>query len=274
MFIVADGATEEGDGGKRCAVFCAERLPRLAAHEFVSRISEGTPESSLARDAWAPIQHISELDSSEQGAHVHEEARAASCWGKSLTTAFQRCDALAAQEVEGGCGVMMCAIARSGVYVASVGLGRAVIGTEQEGGATVICDEVSNPHSLSNEIEAERIGGFQADQPPLSGATRLLGAEARKRMEPQILWHPDVVRQHHSGSRRYVVLASPGAWEAGPRLPLQWAVEAYRAGRSPADEIVARCRGDVVALVLVLPPGLGNETSGLPAHSELVRKSL
>mmetsp|Transcript_460 Transcript_460/g.1319 ORF Transcript_460/g.1319 Transcript_460/m.1319 type:complete len:124 (+) Transcript_460:895-1266(+) len=81
-------------------------------------------------------------------------------------------------------------------------------------------------------------------------------------------------RHQHGSGRRFVILGTPAIWEHGPRLPLQWAVEAYRAGRSPADELIARSRGgDAVALVLVLPAGLG-EGSRLPPHDELVASAM
>ena len=62
-------------------------------------------------------------------------------WQEAFLSGFARCqDGLASSGAEGGCGAMVCAIARSGTYVCSIGLGRVVVGTETDGGFTVLCD--------------------------------------------------------------------------------------------------------------------------------------
>mmetsp|Transcript_21847 Transcript_21847/g.68112 ORF Transcript_21847/g.68112 Transcript_21847/m.68112 type:complete len:351 (-) Transcript_21847:40-1092(-) len=251
QFAVLDGVGGAGDAGAQCARFCAGQLPGLVARAFLERVRR------------SPLASARDMD----GALVSEEESAAESWAEALTAGFAQCDRLAADQVEGGCGAILCTVACSGVYAASVGLGRVVVGTEVDGSTMLLCDEVSSPHSIQSEAEVSRLG---RPFPPAHAPTRLLGGAAEKRAEPRLIGLPDVARHQHAQSRRFVLLGSPGVWHQGPQLPLQWAVEAYRTGRSPADEVVARSKGtDVVALVLVLPPGLGGDGSPLPPHEEL-----
>ena len=130
----------DGDGGAACAKFCAARLPKMAAHSFSERV-RATPLSALADDS---------------GAAVADEAEAAALvWADALTAGFGMCDQAALNEAQGACGAMLCVVARSGVYVASVGLGRAVIGTEEPGGQGAFVDEASAPHRRDGEEEAD-----------------------------------------------------------------------------------------------------------------------
>jgi len=223
----------------------------------------------------SPLRHATRADGS---LIEDEEEAAAAAWADSLTMGFRMCDQGAVQEVgSGACGAVVCVVARSGIYVASVGLSRAVIGTEADG--EILCDEASSPHRLTSESELERLAdagptGASPPQLPSKAPTRFFGGAALKQADARLVGLPDVIRHQHGSGRRFVILGTPAIWEHGPRLPLQWAVEAYRAGRSPADELVARSQGaDAVALVLVLPAGLG-EGSRLPPHHELVAPAM
>mmetsp|Transcript_70095 Transcript_70095/g.193914 ORF Transcript_70095/g.193914 Transcript_70095/m.193914 type:complete len:346 (-) Transcript_70095:18-1055(-) len=250
QFAVVDGV-REGEAGGRCARFCAGRLPQLIARAFHDQLQR-VP-------LWS--YHDSE------GVPLGNSDAAARVWAEALTVGFAQCDVIAMEELEGSCGALYCAVARSGVYIASVGLGRVVIGTEDAGSQTFWCDEASAPHCIENEAEAARLG-----QRPLLSQTpsRILGGAALKQVEPRLVGLPDVMRHRHADGQRFVILGSPGVWSHGARLPMQWVVEAYHAGRNPADAIVARSQGaDVVALVLVLPPGLGDDGSPLPRHDQL-----
>eukprot|EP00927_Polykrikos_kofoidii_P073286 TRINITY_DN69333_c0_g1_i1.p1 TRINITY_DN69333_c0_g1~~TRINITY_DN69333_c0_g1_i1.p1 ORF type:complete len:358 (+),score=63.71 TRINITY_DN69333_c0_g1_i1:62-1075(+) len=249
QFAVVDGVG--GAAGRLCARFCAQHLTRLVAQRFLE-------QQRLLRGA-----------TDADGDLLSEEEAAAASWADALTAGFAACDSQALQEVDGACGALVCVVARSGVYIGSVGLGRVVIGTEDDNGKVVHCDEASSPHVATSEYEAERLG--VAASRLQNVPTRMLGGAVSKQSEELIIALPDVVRHAHSEGRRFVILGSPGLWASGPRLPVQYAIEAYRSGRSPADEIVSKCgRGDVVAMVLVLPPGLGDEGSLLPWHDELV----
>lgn len=235
QFAVVDGIGGS-DEARECATFCARRLAPLVAQAFAA-----------GQQAW-------------QSGNRPQDTDAKSLWAEALTAGFQHCDMLAVQEANGSCGALLCVVAQSGVYVASLGLSRAVVGTEDDGGATILCDEVSVPHSLENEAEAERLqeAGLAVAQVP-NGPTRMLGGMAVKRDYPGLIVSvPDVVRHEHTSGRRFVIMASPGVWRHGPRLPLQWAVDAYRRGLNPAKAVVEHADGsDVAALVLVLNPGLG-----------------
>lgn len=244
QFALLDGISGTADAGSHCARFCAAWLSRLVAHAFREQV------------------HSEPLVSSRR-----DEVAAISAWVDALSAGFVQCDRLVAQEVDGSCGALLCSICRSGIYVASVGRGRVAIGTKDDDGRTVWCDEASNPHCIENEAEAERWGYPPA---PSGLTTRFLGGSTLKQSEPRLIAIPDVVRQEHEDCQRFVILGSPEVWASGPRLPMQWAVEAHQAGRNPADEVVVRSQGvDVVAVVLVLPPGLGSDDSPLPQHDEL-----
>lgn len=245
-FAVVDGLDGD-DGGAGCARFFAQRLPRMITEAFVAQPS---PMAMTGVD----------------GQPLGAEDVVAAAWANSLTAGFGHCDSWAAQEeVLGSCGALVCVVARSGIYVASIGLGRAVVGTEDDGGKTIQCDEASSPHCAASELEATRLGDAVSR---FGGPTRMLGGMAQKRVEPLISGLPDVVRHGHAAGRRFVILGSPALWVSGPRLPLEWVVEAYRKNWDPAVELVARSKGDVVALVLVLPPGLDDPEGPLPPHDE------
>lgn len=235
--------------GGECARYCAKRLAPLVASALEERVGATSAWSSLAAD-------------DSQNADPQDPATA---WAEALTAGFHHCDRLACGEVAGSCSALLCAVAHSGVYIASVGLARAVVGTEEDGGATVMCDEASGVHTAESEAEVARLRaiGPELVLPVPGEPTRLLGAALEKRSEPHLIGLPDVVRHPHADGRRFVILASAGVWGRGPRLPVQWAIEAYRVGGSPADVLIERCEGDSVALVLVLPPGLGGPTSPL-----------
>jgi len=251
QYAVLDGVTGGQLAGGHCARLCASWLPRLVSGAFQEGLQQLSPSAASVVD-------------------VPEEA-VISTWAQALMSGFSRCDQLAAQEDqsgEGSCGALLCVVARSGIYVASIGVGMAVIGTLDSDGETIWCDEASIPHNMANEAEADRWG---EPRPPDGVPTRLLGGSSAKRIETRLLGLPDVVRHEHGDAQRFVILGSPQVWSFGPRLPLQWAMEAQHAGRNPADEIVIRSQGrDAVALVLVLPGGLGSDDSPLPKHGELV----
>lgn len=262
QFSIVDGMPDVGQGAAECAKLCAGKLVPLVARGYAERVRR------------LPLRSATDRDGNVFGS---EEEAAAAYWADALTDGFAQCDQLAAQDPASGsgasaCGALLCVVAESGVYVASVGLGRACIGTEIFGGE-IMCDEASIPHCSASEAEAERLreaDASAASLPPPHLATRMLGGSTVKQADPRVVGLPDVVRHQHSEGRRFVILASPGIWDFGPRLPVQWAVEAYRRGRSPADELVARSRGaDDVALVLVLPAGLGTGDGRLPPHEEL-----
>lgn len=259
QFAVVDGA---GLNGAVCATFCAQRLPRLVSRAFAERLHYSPLES-----ATDPIS----------GIRLKPAEAAAAAWSDALAAGFAECDRAAVQEesLSGGhCGGLFCAVARSGIYIASVGLGRAVVGTEEESGAALLCDEASSPHSAASEVEAQRwtaaaaAGGEEQRLPPPGTPTRQLGGAVAKRMEPRLIALPDVVRQRHARGRRFVVLGSPGVWAQGSEKPLR---KAYRRGRSPADAILEQSEGDAAAVVLVLPGGLGGESCPLPEHGRLSR---
>lgn len=252
QFVIVDGVTGD-DGGRECAMFCAQRLTPLAARAFLEQLRQ------------LPLHART---NAETGQFLTEEDGVGGVWAEALTAAAKGCDSLALQEVAaGGCCVLHCNVARSGIYISSLGLGRAVIGTEETPGGDILCDEASTPHSCEDsETERERMGTLASR---MRGPTRLLGGAAEKRMAPQLICSPDVVRIKHVAERRYLLLASPGVFEAGPRLPIQWAVAAHRDGKNPAAELVSKFGGDSVALVLVLPPGLDDEDGGLPPHDKL-----
>lgn len=264
QFAVVDGVAAQGsDEGAASARFCAGRLAPTVARVFAERVRH------------VPLQAATRAD----GSLIGDEAEAvAAVWAEALSAGFAVCDQQAqqAENIEGGaCGALLCAVAQSGIYIASVGLGRVVVGTEV-GGGEVVCDEASSPHSAESEAEAERFAEANRELRHPLGAqapTRLLGGSSLKMAEPLLVASPDVVRHEHAESRRFIVMGSPGLWDLGARLPVQWAIEAYKAGRNPADELVARSRGgDVVALVLVLPQGLGADDGRLPPHDELVTR--
>jgi len=259
QFAVVDGGA--GPCGAACATFCAQRLPRLISRAFVERLHYTPLES-----ATDPIS----------GIRLKPTEAAAAAWSDALAAGFAECDRAAVQEESlsaGYCGGLFCAVARSGVYIASVGLGRAVVGTEEDAGSALLCDEVSSPHNADSAVEARRwaaAGGGQEEQLPRPDTpTRQLGGAAARREEPRLIALPDVVRQRHAEGRRYVILGSPGVWVQGPEQPLHAAAEAYRRGRSPADAVLEQSEGDAAAVVLVLPGGLGGESCMLPEHGRL-----
>jgi len=261
QFAVMDGG---GLSGAACATFCAQRLPRLVSRAFMERLHYSPLES-----ATDPIS----------GIRLTPAEAAAVAWSDSLAAGFAECDRVAVQEEslsEGHCGGLFCAVARSGAYIASVGLGRAVVGTEEDSGAALLCDEASNPHSSASAVEARRWADAAASQeeprlPPPDAPTRRLGGAAAKRKESRLIALPDVVRQRHARGRRFVVLGSPGIWVQGSEQPLRIATEAYRRGQSPADAVLEQSEGDAAAVVLVLPGGLGGESCPLPDHGRLSR---
>lgn len=277
QFVVVDSITLERSSVRppdsaeaKCAKLCAERLPSTVSRAFAERVRRVHLQAATRPDG-------SLFDSTEEAV--------AAFWADALMAGFQVCDQMAqeSQECAGAAtGALFCAVADSGVYVASVGLGRVVIGTEEAGGQ-VFCDEASSPHRAASDAEGVRLREGQGQSDSSTGPfrhpmgpeapTRLLGGASLKGAEPRLISLPDVVRLQHAEQRRFVILGSPGLWDLGPRLPVQWAIEAYKAGRSPADELVARSRGeDVVALVLVLPQGLGLGDGKLPPHDELVAR--
>eukprot|EP00811_Abedinium_folium_P036222 NODE_8951_length_1457_cov_11.920301.p1 GENE.NODE_8951_length_1457_cov_11.920301~~NODE_8951_length_1457_cov_11.920301.p1 ORF type:complete len:415 (-),score=108.57 NODE_8951_length_1457_cov_11.920301:211-1350(-) len=261
QFTLTDGEHLGNDSGAAAARFCAARLTRLVSHNFMERVRLG-PQGPAAT-ATGPIDAMADDED-----FPATEADAVSRWGDALSAAFSHCDHwMAAERVSGGCSALFCAVARSGTYVASVGLGRAIVGTELPGGA-VRHDKASRPHLADSSLEATRLGAAAAR---FSGATRLLGATEEKRKEALLIGLPDVTRHRHvDGARRFIVLGSPALWEnCGPEALVQSAVNAYRVGRSPAAEIVAQSKGDGAAVVLVLPPNLGGALSPLPPHEEL-----
>lgn len=251
QFAVVDGVGVDGLSSARVS---AGRLSRYVSQSFVERVHQVPLET-----ATDPIS----------GLPIKMDEAAASAWGDALATGFSDCDREAIQDAAGSCGAMFCVVARSGVYVASVGTGRAVIGTEEDGGLSVLIDEASNPHCKNNATEVNRFGAADENLLP-DGPTRLLGGGDAKRKEPRIIALPDVVRHRHAPGRRYVLLGSPGVWAQGPEAAVHWAVQAYRRGESPANAVIARSEGDAVVLVVVLPRGLGSEGSPLPPHGQLV----
>lgn len=261
QFAVVDGA---GLSGTACATFCAQRLPRLVSRAFVERLHHWPLES-----ATDPIS----------GIRLKPAEAAAAAWSDALAAGFAECDRAAAQEESlsaGHCGGLICAVARSGVYIASIGLGRAVVGTEEDSGAALLCDEASNPHNSASAVEAQRwaaaaAGGQEQLLPTPDTPTRQLGGVEAKRKEPRLIALPDVVRQRHAKGRRYIVLGSPGIWVQGSEQPLRRAAEAYHRGQSPADAVLEQSEGDAAAVVLVLPGGLGGESCPLPEHGQLSR---
>ncbi|CAE7536353.1 unnamed protein product, partial [Symbiodinium pilosum] len=160
----------------------------------------------------------------------------------------------------------------SGVYVGSVGVARCVVGTEADDGDTVWCDEVSVPHSARNTAELARLKDTGVG--PLPPVLRFLGGQTQKASQPGLIAIPDVVRAPHPAEGRgFVLLGTSNLWSQGPRLPVQWAVQAFREGRCPASAWIRGCGigddVDAAAMVLVLPPGLSEEDSPLPKHGDV-----
>eukprot|EP00929_Paragymnodinium_shiwhaense_P038142 TRINITY_DN20208_c0_g1_i3.p1 TRINITY_DN20208_c0_g1~~TRINITY_DN20208_c0_g1_i3.p1 ORF type:complete len:266 (+),score=55.15 TRINITY_DN20208_c0_g1_i3:185-982(+) len=258
LFALVDGIGGAEDVAS--SRYCAERLTRC-----ISRVFSNAPALRGITDA--------------NGNLLTEDEAIAAVWSQAMSGGFAMCDQFAQQEeVAGACGALVCAVTRSGVYLASVGRGRAVIGTETDAlGKEIACDEASSPHEKTSEAEMQRLGKDLASMSP-KRPTRMLGGYLEKRANSAIIGLPDVVRSEHpeGDCRRYVVMGSPGLWTQGPRLPLQHAIEAYRSGRSPADEVLSKCgqKGqDLVVVVLVLPPGLGAEDGPLPPHESLTYSS-
>eukprot|EP00933_Yihiella_yeosuensis_P062082 TRINITY_DN65004_c0_g1_i1.p1 TRINITY_DN65004_c0_g1~~TRINITY_DN65004_c0_g1_i1.p1 ORF type:complete len:372 (-),score=42.85 TRINITY_DN65004_c0_g1_i1:124-1206(-) len=262
-FVLADGLgirdSEAGGASSRCATFCASNLASLAAHFFT--------EGQVATPLWGQAR--------ADGQKLPEKDAAVGLWANSLTQSFGACDvALSEREPSGGCGAIMCLVARSGIYIASLGLGRAVVGTETDNGETYICDEVSIPHTVESEIEQERLSRDKITLPsnrPSTFPTRILGAPRAKANDAVLTAQPDIVRlEHLSEGHRFIILGSPDLWLSGPRLPVEWAVQAFQEGKSPAEELIRRTARegvDTVALVLVIPSGLDGEDSFLPPHT-------
>ncbi|CAJ1419541.1 unnamed protein product, partial [Effrenium voratum] len=172
---------------------------------------------------------------------VLEEDAAAEVAAESLSRAFAWCDQrLAVSEPSSG---LVCAVLRSGIYVASCGLARTAVGTDVDG-LTVLCDEASVPHDALSESELARVG---QGAPPKSLPWRALGAKQLKEKHPGIIALPDVVRIQHSSGTRLVLLASEAVWAQGPRKPVLWAMEALRAGRCPAAELLKRADAAMAA---------------------------
>mmetsp|Transcript_84998 Transcript_84998/g.177642 ORF Transcript_84998/g.177642 Transcript_84998/m.177642 type:complete len:367 (-) Transcript_84998:61-1161(-) len=269
QFAVAESLVlADKDGGSEaasaaCAKLCAGRLPLMTANAFVEGVRR-RPLHSTVRD---------------DGSMATEEEAASALWADAISSGFNLCEAMIARDLaDGGRGaaeVMLCVIARSGVYAGSVGRGRIVVGTEENG--DIWCDEASCPHLPSSEAEMQRIdelmleGAGAGDNLPEGQPTRFLGGGVLKERDSRYIGLPDIVRLDHvANSRRFVIIGSSGIWSYGPRLPVQWAIEAYRSGRSPADELISRSTGsDDVVLVLILPPKVA-EGSTLPPHHEIV----
>lgn len=247
-FALTESHSERGG---EAAANAAKALPLLAANAFSEAATEVPLWTRTAAD----------------GGRLEEEDAAAAAWSEAVTVAFQRCDEQLGEEPTSA---VLCVIARSGIYVSSVGIARCVLGTETDEGETVYCDEVSVPHDISNDAERARVRDAGATAVPY--VLRFLGGRAHKASHPGLLSLPDVVRAPHPAEgRSYVLLGTSNLWSKGPRLPVQWAVEAFREGRCPASAWIRRAGAagdDVAAMVLVLPPGLADEDSPLPKHAD------
>ncbi|CAE8664330.1 unnamed protein product, partial [Polarella glacialis] len=256
QFAVLDGT---GVGGDKFAAYCAGRLPRNVSGAFVASLSASRADASssstqgLRPSCGKSPRAISFGDEGEE--EPADVAAAAKRWQAALSGGVALCDQQAeAETLQGGCSALFCVIARSGTYVASVGLGRAMVGTDMGPALPLQCDEASRPHlplaGVTDGLPSRMLGGF--------------GTAARGAL-------PDVVRIRHENSQRLVVLGSPALFDAfeSPEAPLHAAHAALRAGRSPAEELLlgVDSNADAVALVLVLPPGV---EQNLPGHDQLM----
>lgn len=215
------------EGGPAAAV--AAQLPRLAAECFEERQTQ------------VPLW-------SRQ-----TEEPAAEAWAEALTMAFVTCDQqLPDTEL---CSAVLSVITRSGIYIASCGTSRAVLGSAALDGVTVFCDEASVPHDATNDAERQRLAAGTLSFPPNS-TWRGLGGHKIKEQYPGVIAMPDVVRIQYSEGRRLILLGSKNLWHLGPRLPVERAWEALRAGKCPALEAANGSQGDAVVLALLIPPKL------------------
>ncbi|CAJ1410765.1 unnamed protein product [Effrenium voratum] len=203
----------------------------------------------LAVAAWRQVLEEAPLWSRTADGLPALEDAAAEVAAESLSRAFAWCDQrLAVSEPSSG---LVCAVLRSGIYVASCGLARTAVGTDVDG-LTVLCDEASVPHDALSESELARVG---QGAPPKSLPWRALGAKQLKEKHPGIIALPDVVRIQHSSGTRLVLLASEAVWAQGPRKPVLWAMEALRAGRCPAAELLKRGDAAMAAAMVIVIPG-------------------
>ncbi|CAJ1419542.1 unnamed protein product, partial [Effrenium voratum] len=109
----------------------------------------------LAVAAWRQVLEEAPLWSRTADGLPALEDAAAEVAAESLSRAFAWCDQrLAVSEPSSG---LVCAVLRSGIYVASCGLARTAVGTDVDG-LTVLCDEASVPHDALSESELARVG--------------------------------------------------------------------------------------------------------------------
>eukprot|EP00971_Amphidinium_carterae_P126205 2500203-Amphidinium_carterae.1 len=151
-----------------------------------------------------------------EGLKLQESEAAAAAWGHALVSAFAHCDRLAAGEaLAARCSGIHVVVARSGIYIASLGTCRAAVGIES-GDRTVSCHASSQPHTILNSVEAKRMANTSDKErmaaAPLATPTRFLCAELDKRQQSGFLAFPDVVRHLHAKQRQYIVLGSPGVY--------------------------------------------------------------
>ncbi|CAE7514841.1 unnamed protein product [Symbiodinium natans] len=245
-------AESHGKDGGEAASKAAKALPVLTARAFAEGVAQ------VPHWVWT----------GPDGALLEEEEAAARAWAEALSVAFARCDEELGEEPVSA---VLCIVARSGIYISSVGISRCVIGTEADQGDTVYCDEASVPHDANNAAELARVkdAGVAVVPPVL----RFLGGRMRKASQPGLISLPDVVRARHPlAGRCFVLLGTSNLWTKGPRLPVHWAVQAFREGSCPASAWVRRAgvgEEDAAAMVLVLPPGLAEEDSPLPNHGDV-----
>ncbi|CAK0809834.1 unnamed protein product, partial [Prorocentrum cordatum] len=241
QFAVVDGARAGGEPSsreatQRCAQFCAGQLSRLVSYAFAEQARQGALGSEGA-EAVAEAEASGAFDAWGGGAaQAPEVTRAVSAWASALQDGFALCEQKRASAVRLGAGgrLRRPPVCRRAQRRLRRQRGpRAGRGGHRGGGGQLdhlrrgLEPALRRQRSRLGRRHARRHGAPRAAGGSSDADAGRCGCEADQRLTAQ----PDVVRHDHADARRFVILGSPGVWTQGPRLPLQWAVEAYRSGR-------------------------------------------